>query len=84
MTQDPSAQLQIEGHACDLGTGEYNLALSERRADAVREYLAGHGIGAARITTVAYGEERPQNDNSTEALRAENRRAVLNVTAPVQ
>lgn len=80
LRQDPTMRIQIEGHACDLGTPEYNLGLSERRADRVREYLLTQGFAPDRVTTVAYGEERPQNDNSSEALRRLNRRAVLNAT----
>jgi OOP family OmpA-OmpF porin len=80
MRGDPTMRLQIEGHACDLGTAEYNLGLSERRAETVRNYFIAQGISPDRMTTVGYGEERPQNDNSTEALRRLNRRAVMNAT----
>jgi outer membrane protein OmpA-like peptidoglycan-associated protein len=70
-------RLEIEGHTCNIGTAEYNLALGERRASAVREYLAGRGIGADRLRTVSYGEERPKHDNSREETRRLNRRAAL-------
>ena len=70
-------RLEIEGHTCNIGTAEYNLALGERRAAAVREYLAGRGIGADRLRTVSYGEERPKHDNSREETRRLNRRAAL-------
>jgi outer membrane protein OmpA-like peptidoglycan-associated protein len=74
--------LEIEGHACNIGTSEYNLALGERRATAVRDYLVQHGIAADRLSTVSYGEERPANDNGQEATRRLNRRAVLVVHGP--
>jgi outer membrane protein OmpA-like peptidoglycan-associated protein len=70
-------RLEIEGHTCNIGTSEYNLALGERRASAVREYLAGRGIGADRLRTVSYGEERPKHDNAREETRRLNRRAAL-------
>ncbi len=77
MQADPDLEIHIEGHTCNIGTAEYNLALGERRANSVREYLAGRGIGADRLTTVSYGEERPAHDNSLEATRRLNRRAVM-------
>ena len=70
-------RIEIEGHTCNIGTSEYNLALGERRASAVREYLAGRGIGADRLRTVSYGEERPKHDNAREETRRLNRRAAL-------
>ena len=77
MQADPDLEIHIEGHTCNIGTAEYNLALGERRANSVREYLAGRGIGNDRLTTVSYGEERPAHDNSLEATRRLNRRAVM-------
>jgi outer membrane protein OmpA-like peptidoglycan-associated protein len=70
-------RLEIEGHTCNIGTAEYNLALGERRATAVRDYLASRGIGADRLRTVSYGEERPKHDNAREETRRLNRRAAL-------
>jgi outer membrane protein OmpA-like peptidoglycan-associated protein len=70
-------RLEIEGHTCNIGTAEYNLALGERRATAVRDYLASRGIGADRLRTVSYGEERPQFENAREETRRLNRRAAL-------
>ena len=76
--QDNSGlRIEIEGHTCNIGTAEYNLALGERRASAVREYLARRGIGADRLRTVSYGEERPKFDNSRDETRRLNRRAAL-------
>jgi outer membrane protein OmpA-like peptidoglycan-associated protein len=79
MQADNTLRLTIEGHTCSIGTAEYNLALGERRAAAVREYLSGRGIGADRLQTVSYGEERPKHDNSREETRRLNRRAALTV-----
>jgi len=79
MQSDNSLRITIEGHTCNIGTAEYNLALGERRAAAVREYLTGRGINASRLQTVSYGEERPKHDNSREETRRLNRRAALTV-----
>jgi OOP family OmpA-OmpF porin len=74
---NPEVRLEIEGHTCNIGTAEYNLALGERRSSAVREYLADRGISADRLRTVSYGEERPKHDNAREETRRLNRRAAL-------
>jgi len=76
---NPSVAVEISGHTCDLGTRAHNLALGERRAESVRDYLAAHGISADRLRTISYGEERPKYDNSTEEFRALNRRVELRV-----
>jgi len=75
LRQRPEAGLLIEGHTCNIGTSEYNLALGERRAAEVRDYLVRQGIAASRLTTISYGEERPAHDNSEESTRRLNRRA---------
>jgi outer membrane protein OmpA-like peptidoglycan-associated protein len=79
MQADNTLRLTVEGHTCNIGTAEYNLALGERRSNAVREYLVGRGIGADRLNSVSYGEERPKHDNSREETRRLNRRAALTV-----
>jgi outer membrane protein OmpA-like peptidoglycan-associated protein len=79
MRQDPSLRLTIEGHTCNIGTAEYNLALGNRRAVSVRDYLVSRGVSADRLNTVSYGEERPKYDNSREETRRLNRRAALTV-----
>jgi peptidoglycan-associated lipoprotein len=56
---NPEARVVIEGHCDERGTNEYNLALGERRANAVRDYLTAGGIDRERISTISYGEERP-------------------------
>jgi peptidoglycan-associated lipoprotein len=69
------ALVLIEGHADERGTDEYNLALGERRARTVRDYLVSAGVDVSRITVVSYGEERPLCTERTEACWARNRRA---------
>ena len=77
LRDDPTLRVNIEGHTCNIGTAEYNLALGDRRANAVRDYLVSRGVAANRLTTVSYGEERPKYDNSREETRRLNRRAAL-------
>ena len=77
LNQDPTLRVTIEGHTCSIGTAEYNLALGDRRATAVREYLVSRGVSAGRLQTISYGEERPKFDNAREETRRLNRRAAL-------
>jgi len=77
LQQNADVNVEIEGHTCNIGTAEYNLALGERRANAVRDYLISRGIAASRFRTVSYGEERPKYDNAREETRRLNRRAAL-------
>ncbi|MEO8677980.1 MAG: OmpA family protein [Vicinamibacterales bacterium] len=84
MRETPTLRLTIEGHTCSIGTEEYNLALGDRRANAVREYLTSNGIAATRLVTVSFGEERPKHDNSREETRRLNRRASLVVRLDAQ
>lgn len=67
----------IEGHCDERGTREYNLALGERRAKAVERYLTSAGVRGAQVSTVSYGEERPDDAGSSESAWSKNRRAVL-------
>lgn len=66
----------IEGHADERGTREYNLALGERRANSVKNYLVSQGVPATRIGTISYGKERPVALGSNEAAWSQNRRGV--------
>jgi outer membrane protein OmpA-like peptidoglycan-associated protein len=77
LQRNPDVRVEIEGHTCNIGTAEYNMALGERRANSVRDYLVSRGISANRFTTVSYGEERPKYDNAREETRRLNRRAAL-------
>src|SRR5947207_15776146 len=75
----PNVTVTIEGHCDERGTREYNLALGERRAQAVKNVLVASGIPASRITTISYGKERPAVVGSSEEAYAQNRRAVTTV-----
>lgn len=76
----PGVTLRIEGHADERGSNEYNLALGQRRAEAVRRYLLSYGIDPSRFTTISYGEERPLVNAHDENAWAQNRRAEFVVT----
>jgi peptidoglycan-associated lipoprotein len=71
-----SVSITIEGHCDERGTREYNLALGDRRATSVKNYLVALGIPANRMTTISYGKERPAELGSNEAAWAKNRRGV--------
>jgi peptidoglycan-associated lipoprotein len=75
----PNVTVAIEGHCDERGTREYNLALGERRAQAVKNVLVAMGIPASRISTISYGKERPAVVGSDEEAYAQNRRAVTTV-----
>lgn len=75
MTKDSSAILSVEGHCDERGTNEYNLALGDRRAKAVKDYLVSLGVPSSRIETISYGEEKPVCSQQTEDCWAKNRRA---------
>ena len=66
----------IEGHADERGTREYNLALGERRANAVKDYLMTYGISGNRLSVISYGKERPVNSGSDPLAWSQNRRSV--------
>lgn len=72
----PNTTVTVEGHCDDRGTREYNLALGERRANAVKKALVALGIAPNRISTISYGKERPAVVGDNEAAWAQNRRGV--------
>ena len=72
----PQYKVVVEGHADERGTREYNLALGERRAQAVRSYMIALGVDASRINTISYGKERPAVVGSNPSAWAQNRRSV--------
>jgi len=72
-------KVDIVGHTCNIGTDEYNQGLSERRAQAVYDYLVSHGIAAERLTTRGMGETQPAHSNDTREGRAKNRRVEMQV-----
>lgn len=75
LTEHSQFRLTIEGHCDERGTSEYNLALGERRAAAVREYLSSLGVSSDRLTTLSYGKERPVCTEGDESCWRLNRRA---------
>jgi len=72
---NPSFKILVEGHCDERGTTEYNLALGQKRASAVRDYYIKLGVDSSRIATISYGEEKPLDTASNEAAWAKNRRA---------
>ena len=77
----PAVRLRIEGHADERGSTEYNMALGNRRASAVRDFLTGFGLPEIRFAIVSYGEERPRSRGSNEAAWGQNRRDEFVLTA---
>ena len=76
LRKNKNLSVTIEGHADERGTREYNLALGEKRAQAVKNYLIGLGINPDRVSTISYGKERPAVVGSNDGAWAQNRRSV--------
>jgi len=76
MRKNEDITVSVEGHADERGTREYNLALGDRRANAVKDYLMTYGISANRVSVISYGKERPVNSGSTPLAWSQNRRSV--------
>ena len=76
LKQNSNVSVTIEGHCDERGTREYNLALGEKRAQAVKNYLIGLGINPDRVSTISYGKERPAVVGSNDGAWAQNRRSV--------
>ena len=76
MRKKKNMTFTIEGHADERGTREYNLALGERRANAVKDYLMTYGISGSRLNVISYGKERPVNSGSNPLAWSQNRRSV--------
>jgi outer membrane protein OmpA-like peptidoglycan-associated protein len=81
LRQNPTMQIELSGHTDNIGDEQINLKLSERRAQAVKDFLILHGIEAERISTKGYGSQKPLNANLTEKMRRENRRVELRIIA---
>ena len=77
----PQVQIRIEGHADERGSTEYNMALGNRRAEAIRQFLVGFGLAENRFEIVSFGEGRPLQQGSTESAWARNRRGQFVITA---
>jgi peptidoglycan-associated lipoprotein len=76
LKQNSDVSITIEGHCDERGTREYNLALGEKRAQAVKNYLVGLGVNPDRVSTISYGKERPAVVGSNDGAWAQNRRSV--------
>ena len=81
LSANPGARVQIEGHCDERGSGEYNLALGEKRAKAAMQYLLTLGVPQSRLSFISYGEEKPANDGHDEGAWRDNRRAEFVVVA---
>jgi peptidoglycan-associated lipoprotein len=84
LQQYKGVTVQVEGHSDERGTREYNISLSARRATATREFLIAQGVGAKRISSIAYGKERPAALCDAEQCYSQNRRAVTVITGGAQ
>ncbi len=74
MKNNPGKKIQIQGYTCDIGTDEYNLALSDQRAENAEKYLEAMGVEHNRLSRISYGRENPRAPNTDEAHRSMNRR----------
>jgi peptidoglycan-associated lipoprotein len=79
LADNPNVKLIVEGHCDERGSRDYNLALGDRRAVAVRDVLLANGIATTRIRTISYGKERPLAVGSTPEIWARNRRAMIRI-----
>jgi peptidoglycan-associated lipoprotein len=78
LKSNPEVKVTIEGHCDERGSDEYNFALGENRAVAVKNYLSGLGVAADRLATISYGEERPATEGHDETAWTQNRRTEFN------
>jgi len=84
LNQYPQTTITVAGHTDSTGSEEYNLRLSQRRAEAVKSALVGMGVNAARMTTIGYGKSKPIASNATEAGRQQNRRVEIRIVGQTQ
>ena len=77
IVKENGLNVRVEGHCDERGTREYNLALGEKRANAIAELLIINGVSSSNITTVSYGEEKPESRGSNEKSWSKNRRALI-------
>ncbi len=80
MKKNRNVKVTVEGHCDERGTREYNLALGERRASAVKSYLTNLGVASSRVSTISYGKERPAVAESDDSAWSQNRRGVTVVS----
>ena len=81
MQKFPTIEVEVQGHADERGTIDYNVALGQRRADAVRTYMTEMGVAPSRVRLLSYGEERPLSSGHDEVAWSENRRVEFRITA---
>ena len=75
LRERPATRVTVSGHTCELGTIEYNIALGQRRAAVVRDYLRNLGVASSQLSIISYGEERPLSEAHTDEAFRKNRRA---------
>lgn len=80
LTENPKVEIQVSGHTDNIGSDSYNMNLSQKRADAVKNYLVSKGIAAKRVSSKGYGKTKPIATNSTELGREQNRRVEFTIT----
>ena len=81
LNDNKNVRIRLEGHCDERGTNEYNQALGERRANAIKQFLTDYGISSSRITTISYGEERPASSGHNESAWSKNRRCEFRITS---
>ncbi len=81
LNDNKNVRVRLEGNCDERGTNEYNMALGDRRANSVRQFLTDYGISESRITTISYGEERPVDAGHNEDAWAKNRRCEFKITS---
>ena len=80
LNDNKTVKIRLEGNCDERGTNEYNMALGDRRANSVRQFLMDYGISDSRITTISFGEERPIDPGHNEDAWAKNRRCDFKIT----
>jgi peptidoglycan-associated lipoprotein len=80
LNQHSDMKLEVQGHADERGTTQYNMALGQRRANSIIRYMTSNGIASSRLRAVSYGEERPSSSGADESSYSQNRRGEFKIT----